>query len=340
VSVHSRAPLRIDFAGGWTDVPAYADRHGGAVLNAAITLYMRVDFLLGDERIRLRAEDLDQRVSLESSALIRYDGTLDLHKAALNMLPVTGGIEILSRSDAPTGSGLGASGALDVALLAGLARCREEEYSPDELAEYGYQLEAGELGLLGGRQDQYAAALGGFNEFSFSRGSVETRRLNVSPEATQDLAQHLVLVYTGHSHFSSQTHARVWHAFEAGETDTMEALAVMHNLVAPASQAIESGDWRALARCVDENWRQQQRLDMTIATSRTRDIEGVARAAGAWGMKATGAGAGGCIAVLCPAGARSPVCDAVARAGGQVLDCGFSAYGVEVWEEEDRAPGS
>ena len=116
MSVHSRAPLRIDLAGGWTDVPTYADRCGGAVLNVAIDLHVHVDFLLGDRRIRLRAEDLDQRVTLESSREITYDGKLDLHKAALNMFPVTGGIEILSRSEAPNGSGLGASGALDVAL--------------------------------------------------------------------------------------------------------------------------------------------------------------------------------------------------------------------------------
>ncbi len=339
MSVRSRAPLRIDFAGGWTDVPTYADRHGGAVVNAAITLYMHVDFLLGDKRIRLRAEDLDQRVSLESSGLIRYDGTLDLHKAALNMLPVTGGIEILSRSDAPTGSGLGASGALDVALLAGLARCREEEYSPEELAEFGFQLEAGELGLLGGRQDQYAAALGGFHEFSFAGGSVQTRRLSVCPESADDLTRHLVLAYTGQSHFSSQTHARVWNAFEAGEADTTDALATMYDLVASASRAIESGDWRALAHCVDENWRQQQRLDMTIATPRTRGIEEAARGVGAWGVKATGAGAGGCLAILCPADERSHVCEAVTGSGGHVLDFAFSLHGVEVWEEGDRAPG-
>ncbi len=339
MSVHSRAPLRIDFAGGWTDVPTYVDRHGGAVLNAAITLHMRVDFLLGDSRIRLRAEDLGERVSLESSGLIRYDGKLDLHKAALNMLPVTGGIEILSRSDAPSGSGLGASGALDVALLAGLARCREEEYAPEELAEFGYQLEAGELGLLGGKQDQYAAALGGFNEFTFrgeggQEGPVEVRRLDVSAEAVDDLSKHLLLVYTGHSHFSSQTHARVWEAFDSGEKQVTEALATMRDLVSPAAKAIEAANWQALAELVAQNWREQQQLHSTIAKGRTREIESAALAAGAWGMKATGAGAGGCIVILCPSASRMGVREAVTRVGGEVLDCTFSAHGVEVWEEE------
>jgi D-glycero-alpha-D-manno-heptose-7-phosphate kinase len=133
MSVHTRAPLRVDFAGGWTDVPVFADAEGGAVVNAAIGLHVHVDFLLPgkgaqSQRITLHAEDLKEHVTIQSSGAIAYDGQLDLHKAALNMLPVTGGIEVLSRSDAPSGSGLGASGALDVALLAGLARCREEAY--------------------------------------------------------------------------------------------------------------------------------------------------------------------------------------------------------------------
>jgi D-glycero-alpha-D-manno-heptose-7-phosphate kinase len=161
MTLHARAPLRIDFAGGWSDVPVFADAEGGRVVNAAIDRYVHVEVVLGARRIRLHALDLDEHVTLATSRDIRYDGTLDLHKAALNMLPVTGGIEILTRSDAPGGSGLGASGALDVALLAVLAQARNERYAREELAELGYLLETSELGLLGGRQDQYAAALGG-----------------------------------------------------------------------------------------------------------------------------------------------------------------------------------
>jgi D-glycero-alpha-D-manno-heptose-7-phosphate kinase len=308
------------------------------VVNAAIAIYMRVDFLLGDHRIRLRAEDLGKRVTLATSGLIRYDGTLDLHKAALNMLPVTGGIEVLSRSDAPSGSGLGASGALDVALLAGLARCREEHFTPNELAELGYELEAGELGLLGGKQDQYAAALGGFNELTFPvEGEAQARRLSVSGEAAEDLATHLVLAYTGHSHFSSQTHARVWDAFESGDARVTGALRAMHDLVSPAADAIAAESWEELAAIVAENWRHQQQLDSTISTPRTRVIESAAFEAGAWGLKATGAGAGGCVVILCPSTERERVREAVSGAGGQVLECSFSNHGVAVWEEEPGA---
>jgi D-glycero-alpha-D-manno-heptose-7-phosphate kinase len=339
VIVRSRAPLRIDFAGGWTDVPVFAAAEGGAVVNAAVDLQVHVEFLLGarGQTIRLHAEDLGEHVTIQSSGAMAYDGRLDLHKAALNMLPVTGGIEILTRSDAPGGSGLGASGALDVALLAGLARMRREPYEPGELAEMGFQLETQELGLLGGRQDQYAAALGSFHELRFDEDGVAVRRLALDEAAARDLERHLLLVYTGHSHFSSGTHAHVWQGYAEGDDDVTAALLALRELVAPAVQALEAGDWQALGDAVDENWRQQQRLHASITTPKIATIEAAARAAGAWGLKATGAGAGGCMVVLCPAAARESVAAAVIGAGAEVLEMAFAFDGVTVWEEEDAA---
>lgn len=307
------------------------------MVNAAITLFVHVDFLLGGRKIKLCAEDLEEHVTIQSAGAIAYDGKLDLHKAALNMLPVTGGIEILSRSDAPSGSGLGASGALDVALLAGLSHCRQELYSPEEIAEMGFLLETRELRLLGGRQDQYCAALGGFHELYFSQNGVRARKLALDDEAALDLETHMILVYTGHSHFSHATHARVWTAFAEGDPAVREALMTIRDLPADAGRALAEGDWRRLAGVMDANWAQQQRLDMTISTPKTAAIEAAARKAGAWGLKATGAGAGGCLAILCAPEARSAVAEAVTAAGAQVLEAGFASEGVNVWEQEDAA---
>lgn len=333
VSVHTQAPLRIDFAGGWSDVPVFAEREGGVVVNAAITLYAHVDILPGGGTIRLHAEDRREHVTLHSAADIRYDGQLDLHKAALNMLPVTGGIEILSRSDAPLGSGLGGSGALDVALVAGLAHLRGERYHQAELAELAFDLEAGELGLAGGRQDQYAAALGGFHELTFGAEGVGVRPLAVSAEAAVELTEHLLLAYTGQSHFSSATHDRVWEAFGRGESAVSDALVTIRDVAQRVAAALEGGAWRTLAELVDANWTAQQRLDATIATPKIRQLDRQARQAGAWGLKATGAGAGGCLVILCPAERRAAVVDAVRAEGAKPLDIGFDVAGVTLREE-------
>lgn len=338
--VRARAPVRVDFAGGWSDVPVFAERQGGLVTNAALATYVHVDALRGGRGIRLAAEDQGERVAVAGAAGLTYDGRLDLHKAALNMLPVTGGIELLTRSDVPSGSGLGASGALDVALVAVLARLRGETYDRAELAELGFDLEAKELALLGGRQDQYAGALGGWHELAFSADGVMVRPIFPTPEQARELESLLVIAYTGQSHFSSQTHARVWDAFRDGRPDVVDALLVIRELGASAAAALRAGQWRALAAVVDENWRQQQRLDGTISTPAVRVVERAARGAGAWGLKATGAGAGGCLLVLAPPGRRGEVARAVEAAGATVLPAQFDFTGVTVWEDDapaDRA---
>ncbi len=340
MKVFSRAPLRIDFAGGWSDVPNFADGERGTVVNAAVAMSVRVEFRLGGRKIRLHAEDLGQRVTLESSRPLVYDGRLDLHKAALNLLPVPGGIEILSRSGAPPGSGLGGSGALDVALLAGLARCRCEEYEPAELAALAFTLEFGELGLLGGKQDQYAAALGGFLGLEFEAGEVRVRKLAVSQEAARELARHLVLVHTGETHFSSQTHERVWQAYAAGDAGVTDAIRAIRDVASEVGGVLEAGDWHRLAALVDENWRNQRALDTTIAAPAAERIDGAVRTAGAWGLKATGAGAGGCLVILCPPHQRARVTEAARANGGRILDVSFDFGGVTVWQREDAADHS
>jgi D-glycero-alpha-D-manno-heptose-7-phosphate kinase len=324
----------VDFAGGWSDVPRFAADEGGVVTNAALTLCVHVECRLGGRQIRLHAEDLGVRVVAGGAADLKYDGTLDLHKAALNMLPVTGGLELLTRSDVPAGSGLGASGALDVALVAALAHARRERYDATELAELGFALEATELKLTGGRQDQYAAALGGWHELIFGARAVEVRAIPAPPDVRADLARHMVVAYTGQSHFSAQTHERVWQAYGQGDPAVVRSLRAIRDLGRAAADALRAGDWRELAKVVDQNWRAQQRLDLTISTPGLERVEQAARAAGAWGLKATGAGAGGCLIILASPDTVPAVRDAVRAVGATTLEAGFAAEGAGTWEEE------
>jgi D-glycero-alpha-D-manno-heptose-7-phosphate kinase len=307
------------------------------VINAAISRYVQVDVLPGDKGILLAAEDLGARARYSSSRELRYDGKLDLHKAALNMLPVTGGVEVISQSQVPKGSGLGASGALDVALIAALARARGEWYDPTELAELGFHLEHVELKQLGGRQDQYASALGGFHEMSFGSLGVVPKPLAISLEQATDLQGHLVLVYTGESHFSSDTHRRVWTAYHEGRPDVLDALRSMKDIAVAMRPRIEAGDWRDVARLMDQNWYEQQRLDATMSTNVTQQVERVARQSGAWGVKAMGAGAGGCLIALVPPTHRPTLVETVRAAGGSVMDMAFDFDGVTSWEEADAS---
>jgi len=337
VRIRVRAPLRIDFAGGVTDGRPFAHRFGGAVVAVAVDLRTHADLLLGDRRIRLHDQDLDEHVTIPSSDRIAFDGRLDVHKWALTMLPVTGGVEIVTRCDAPLGSGLGCEGSVAVALLAGLARAREEDYASDDLAELASQVAEREIGSSAGANDAYTAALGGLRHLTFGDTGVEVRDLELAPDVMDDLRRHLVLVYTGRTHFTAATARRIWSAVEADDPSVVGALSRMRELVAPAAAALRDGDWRRLADVMDEHWRAHRTLDGTMATARMVAVEDAAWRAGAWGMKATGAGAGGCLVAVCAPDRRAAVVAGVQAAGGRVLEAGFSDRGVEVVAEEAGA---
>ena len=206
------APVRLDLAGGWTDVPPFSTREGGVVVTAAIRHFARAEVMLGGSGFRLVSHDLNDQLEVSDSAELVRDGRLDLLKAGLRMLPV-GACTLTTRSDAPPGSGLGSSGALDVALVAALSAARGERRDPYEIAETACHLEAVEAGIPGGRQDQFASSHGGFLRLEFRDPQAEVQRLKLDPEFMAELAGRIVLCYTSASRFSGTTIERVMRAY-------------------------------------------------------------------------------------------------------------------------------
>lgn len=333
LTIRARAPLRIDLGGIDTDL-------GGPIVVGALSLAAHVDVWLGGRTIRLRAPDRDQHVTLTSAAELVYDGRLDRAKAALNMLPVTGGIEVLTQVDAPEGAGLGAPAALNVALLAALARCRRERYDAAELAELAWTLETAELGLRLGRQDAVVAALGGIHLVHRTDTGVEARALRIPPDQAGDLASHLVVAYLGRAYVSGIAAPAVNAAWADGNGVVTESLCVLRDVAAEVMAALEAGDWAHLGRLFDTSWREQQQLDPALLAPPARALEEAARSAGAWALRATTARSGGSVLILCPPAARDRVAEVVQARGGVVLACAFASAGVHTWieggDEEER----
>jgi len=253
---HATAPVRLDFAGGWTDVPPFSAREGGVVVNGAIALTARVAVQLGGRLIRLVAEDLGEELECADSGGLVLDGRLDLLKAALRMLPVQAACTITTRCDAPPGSGLGTSGAMDVALVAALALARAERLTGREIAEQAWYLEAVEAKIPGGKQDQYAAALGGFQRLTFRDPDVGVEPITLDPAFAAALERRTVLCYTGRSRVSGDTIARVMAAYERGEPRVTGALRAMKDPPAwrPCSPRTGRISRRSIQRCARRKW--------------------------------------------------------------------------------------
>lgn len=326
------APVRLDFAGGWTDVAPFALRERGVVVNAAIALRARAEVRLGGDCYLLHAEDLDERAELSGPDALRTNGRLDLLKAALRSSGL-GPCSLATRSDVPPGSGLGSSGALDVALVAALGAARGIRHTPAERAEEGFRLEAIEAGFPGGRQDQYAAALGGFNQLVFDHGAVTAEPLRLAPGFAQELASRTVVCYTGTSRVSSRTIARVMNGYEQGDPEVVTALRAMAKTAERMAEAMSAGDLARVGTLLSENWRNQQRLDPGIRTDPMARLEAAMNAAGALGGKAAGAGAGGCMFFVV-GGDPARAVRAAEESGARVLPFEWSPEGVRVEEAE------
>jgi len=320
------APVRLDFAGGWTDVPPFSAREGGAVVTAAVRLFARAEVRLGGSGFHLVSEDLRDEVQVRDSAGLVSDGRLGLLKAGLRMLPV-GACTLITRSDAPAGSGLGSSGALDVALVAALSAARGESPDPVDIAEQACHLEAVEAGIPGGRQDQFASSHGGFLRLDFKDPDAEVRRLPLGPELADDLGRRTVLCYTSASRFSGDTIDRVMQAYQRGEPVVARALHGLRAVAESMETALTSGDMAGIGRLLSENWTHQQALDPRMRTDEMARLEQTVIAAGALGGKAAGSGAGGCMFFLTPDD-PSDVIEAAQRCGVTILPVRWAMYGV------------
>lgn len=293
------APVRLDFAGGWTDVPPYSTKEGGVVVAAAIQLFAHAGVEPRGDGYRLVSDDTGIALGLADEAGLIAEERLPLLRAGLRMLPV-GPCTLTTRSDAPSGSGLGSSGALDVAIVAALAAARGEHRDVRSIADLACRLEAVEAGIPGGRQDQFVAAYGGFLRLEFHDPAVLIEPLTLDPEFSAELERRMLLCYTGASRFSGATIGRVMQAYERGDSGIAGALDGLRAVAERTVDALRAGDLPRLGGLLSENWRLQQRLDPGMCTPDMARLERAMQEAGALGGKAAGSGAGGSMFFLAP----------------------------------------
>jgi D-glycero-alpha-D-manno-heptose-7-phosphate kinase len=322
------APVRLDFAGGWTDVPPFSAREGGVVVSAAIGLYAHAEVRPGGEGLHLVAEDLGASLDLPDEAALTRPSRLGLLQAGLRLLPL-GACALTTRSDAPAGSGLGSSGALDVALVAALSAARGESRDAREVAQLACRLERMEAGIPGGSQDQFTAAFGGVLRMEFRDPDIIVEPLALDPSLLDELERRMLLVYTGASHFSGATIGRVMAAYEGGDRAVTAALHGLRDVAERIVDALRAGDLARIGALLDLNWRHQQVLDPGMCTPLMARIGDAMREAGALGGKAAGSGAGGSMFFLGPD--DTAVAAQAARAlGGILLPVKWSADGVRL----------
>jgi D-glycero-alpha-D-manno-heptose-7-phosphate kinase len=335
VIVRGRAPLRVSFGGGGTDVSPYCDERGGAVLSTTVNRYAYASLVPGGDRLSVRSIDYDVSVAYDLDEPFVRDGQLDLAKVVLDHFRkeyrLEDGLELVLHNDAPPGSGLGSSSAIVVAMVAALAehlRVRLNEY---EIAELAYRLERVDAGIQGGRQDQYATAFGGFNFIEFEPDKTVVNPLRIRPEVRYELEYGLIFAYVGGTHFSSHIIERQVGNYRDGLTSAVDAMDRLKELAHEMRRALLLGDLPEFGRLLDAAWQAKREMAEGITNERLDAIYAAARESGALGGKVSGAGGGGFMFFLCEPSRRFAVQEAISNHGGELVALSFVEEGVRTW---------
>lgn len=336
--VRSRAPLRISFAGGGTDVPPYCQEKGGAVLSATIDKYVCCTLVphQGSE-MTMTFLGCDEVVSHKHGGGRTPDGEFALVEAVLGYFDVKGGVNVYLQIDASLGSGLGLSSAIVVAAIGALAYWLGRRLADYKLAELAYHIEREQLGIKGGKQDQYAATFGGFNFIEFFRDRTIVNPLRIPYHILDELRCHLLLCYVGSRAPSTNNIANQVNNYAQGKEDVISALASLKVLATLMKNALLQGRLNEFGRLLDHAWESKRKLSDGISNEYIDGLYGAAMQAGAIGGKILGAGGGGHFLLYCPFDRKHIVAKAMRGLGVQIIRFGFEDRGLCTWEADEDA---
>lgn len=339
-AVRARAPLRIGFAGGGTDVSPYCDEFGGHVLNSTIDKYAYAVIEPSQSGgIEFIAADRDERWSGPIVSVIdKSDCPLELHRSVYNRIieQYNGGepiaLRLTSSSDAPAGSGLGSSSTLVVALVAAFRELLSLPLGDYELAHLAYQIERLDSGLAGGMQDQYAASFGGFNFIEFYGGDrVIVNPLRVKRWIVNELEACSLLYFTGYSRESARIIEDQREHTRRRDSVALEALHSVKREATVMKEAVLRGDFSLLAKSMQEGWKAKKLTSSFVTNDRIDEVLEAALTSGATAAKVSGAGGGGFMFLLVDPPRRTEVAKTLLRFGGLVTNCHFTEPGVQAW---------
>lgn len=335
--IRARAPLRLGLAGGGTDLSPYCDEFGGAALNMTIDRFAFASAIDAEDGfITFRADDVGVCERFALSDDLR-DARLVLHRGVYERMirDHHGGeriaLTLASTVDAPAGSGLGSSSALVVALVEAMRVRLRAPLGPYDSARLAFEIERIDLGLAGGRQDQYAAAFGGINYIEFLPGDrVIVNPMRIGDDARNEVESSIVACFTGQSRESANIIAEQIRGIKSADS-----IAAMHRIkeaTIEMRKALIAGDIELMAEVLNEAWQAKRATAVNIANSRIDELLEFGVAKGALGGKVSGAGGGGFMMFLVDPTRREGLKRLLGTFGGVAQAARFTSTGAESWD--------
>lgn len=338
--IRSRAPLRLGLAGGGTDVGPYSDIYGGIILNVTIDQYAYCTIEESEsDFIDFYAADININRKYPTSSFLPLDGNLDLHKGVYNRVikefnynkPLS--FKMTTYSDAPPGSGLGSSSTLVVAILKAFVEWLSLPLGEYDIAHLAYEIERKDIGLSGGKQDQYSATFGGFNYMEFyDNDKVIVNPLRIKNWIKDELEASMILFYTGASRSSADIIDQQKKNTDEGNQQAIDAMHALKVTAIKMKEAILKGDINSFSDILGHSWIEKKKMAKQISNPMIDNIFEIALKNGAKAGKVSGAGGGGFIMFVVDPVKKLKVVKALQQLEGKVMNFHFSEGGCHGWK--------
>lgn len=333
----SKAPLRLGLAGGGTDLNTYCDKHIGYVLNATISLYVHCTIeQTKNDKIIFEASDINQSIKLESKTYLDLNGNMDLYKGVYNRMvkdyikkPLS--FKLYTYSDVPSGSGLGGSSTLVVAMIKAFAEWLNLPLGEYDIARLAFEIEREDVGIVGGAQDQYAATFGGFNFMEFySKKRVIVNPLRVKNWIIDELEDSMVLYFTNITRQASQIEQEKKSLLE--HKKSLEAMHEVKNDAVTMKEALLKGDINNFANILGKSWQAKKMVSRSISNREIDKIYDLAINHGAYSGKVSGAGGGGFMFFMIEPTKKIHLINELNKQQGEVINFDFVKNGTKGWK--------
>ena len=337
--IRSKAPLRLGLSGGGTDVFPYCDEYGGAVLNVTINMYAYCTIEITDNgKIEFYASDIKESFICDFKDQIELEGNLLLHKGVYNRIYrdfLNGeslSFKMTTYSDAPSGSGLGSSSTMVVAIIKAFMEWKNLPLGEYDMASIAYEIEREEIGLSGGKQDQYAATFGGLNFIEFyDKNRVIVNPLRIKKWIKNEIENSLILYYTGTSRDSAKIIDEQIKSTKTKNKTSIEAMNELKKMTFKMKECILKGDFDGFAESLKKGWEAKKSVASVISNPEIDEIYDFIMENGGKAAKISGAGGGGFMMIICDPVKRFELVEKLKTKKGKVVLTSFTEKGTQSW---------
>ena len=322
----ARTPFRLQLGGGSTDLPSYYRQHGGFIFAVTINLYMYIGVNRPpiDDLIRVK---YSQSEEVEHISHLKHD----LVRGALQRTGIGKMIEITSKADVPSGTGLGSSGSYLVGLLNALHALKGENVSRRQLAEEAFEISTEDLGLPDGKQDFYAAAFGNFCVLEIApSGAVAVSHADIPRSTQQEFENRTMLFYTGVTRSSGDILKEQHQAVSQNNSAALELKHQTKQIGREILRSFEAGDLNRYGDLLHQHWEIKKQMSDKMSTPLFDEIYAKARALGALGGKIQGAGGGGFFMIHAREGAPGAIRKLFAQYGMREVPFRIDSGGTQI----------